>query len=119
MSTAPDDPQPFPDEELEDATVVAERGRQMVAGSMMQIRMGRALDALLDVETYCDNPRCAVRTITLYVKDYDSTLLTTLEPHGGLLCPVCLRPTVLQTVKPARLAGRAIVRDGSTPGRTR
>ena len=91
----------LPDDGLEDAVDVAREGRAMAAryGSILAtIRAAREVDALLHLTAYCDHPACAARTFTMFVKDYDRTMLDAVEHAGGICCPLCGRPTVLQQV---------------------
>jgi hypothetical protein len=44
-------------------------------------------------ELYCDNVRCAARTTSVFVKDYDATLIAMLHTNASAFrCLVCGDP---------------------------
>lgn len=51
-----------------------------------------AHDRRLVAEAYCESPTCAVREVTIRLKDHDETLVPMLERRGVLDCPVCGQP---------------------------
>src|SRR5262245_9423226 len=53
-----------------------------------RLRDARDRDYLLHVTLYCENSGCPTRTFTVFFKDYDRTLLDTVQ-RRGFTCPLC------------------------------
>lgn len=84
----------------EDAMQLLRHRSTTVHGSMLvTIRAAREADALLHLHVICDHPGCAMRTVTMFVKDFDNTMLAALERIGSPRCPLCGHPTVLEHVR--------------------
>jgi hypothetical protein len=67
-----------------------------------RIRTKRVVDYLLHITWYCEGGSCPVRTLDVFVKDHDGTLVARLERRPPV-CPVCRRPSLsLHAVKTAR-----------------
>lgn len=54
-------------------------------------KIEKALESssILYVEMYCDNSFCAVREVTLHLKDYDTNALKAFRSERGQVCPLC------------------------------
>jgi HNH endonuclease len=61
------------------------------------VRAQLARDSELLILGYCENGRCASRTVELYVKDLDRTLLAQIERHG-FRCNICGRVLTVKRV---------------------
>jgi hypothetical protein len=72
-------------ERLEREKLAWEKNARATAALLTE---ARARDGLLVAEGYCDEVGCAVREVTIRIKDHDHTLLS-LTKKTGLRCPVC------------------------------
>lgn len=65
---------------------------------MPLIAMALERSYVFDLEFYCDNGKCLVRTIGMAVKDYDGVAMTAFRKRPK--CPVCGSGLTLTKVKP-------------------
>lgn len=69
-------------------TKIAKAQRKSIDAQTTIVGAARELDGLLYIEAYCQNPSCAVRDITIHIKDHDATIVRDVSVRG-ICCPVC------------------------------